>query len=104
MKVNDFHDMVKENYENGKYDQQIKSGMHYQKSSKLKETERVFYGLIPVSLILLVVTIDRQLQISSWLRWLLLILFIISALGVIYTSVRLEQLKKKHSELNRNEK
>lgn len=94
MKLKALHDTVKDNYENGKYDQQIESGMHYEKPSKRKEAERVFYGLAPVSLILLIVTIDRQLQIGNWLRWIILVLFIISAIGVIYTSVRLTCLKK----------
>lgn len=94
MKLKDLHDTVKDNYENGKYDQQIESGKYYEKPSKQKETERVFYGLAPVSLILLIVTTDRQLQISNWLRGILLILFFISAIGIIYTLVRLEKLKK----------
>ncbi|MFR0771603.1 hypothetical protein CK797_02860 [Limosilactobacillus pontis] len=93
MKLKALHDTVKDNYENGKYDQRIESGMHYEKPSKRKEAERVFYGLAPVSLILLIVTIDRQLQIGNWLRWIILVLFIISAIGVIYTSVRLTCLK-----------
>lgn len=96
MKLKGLHDIVKDNYENGEYDLQIESAKHYEKPSKQKETERVFYGLAPVSLILLIVTIDRQLQISNWLRWILLIFFLISAIGIIYTSVRLKHLKKEH--------
>ncbi|KRL27818.1 hypothetical protein FD27_GL000559 [Limosilactobacillus frumenti DSM 13145] len=93
MKINDLHNQVKENYENGNYTDS-KDTSYYTAPDEITKNKRILRVIEPVSLILLILSIYRGLHISNWIRWVILILFICNALAVIYFSVKVIQSEK----------
>lgn len=92
------HDKIKEKYEQGDYDQEIKSDSYYSNPDKLVWYQRSMKKISPFWFILLIATFaPASYSIAHrlvWLHYTFMGLWLLNTVGLVYCYFRIQKLKK----------
>ena len=94
------HDKIKEKYEQGDYDQEIKSDSYYSNPDKLVWYQRSMKKISPFWFILLIATFAPASYSMAhrlvWLHYTFMGLWLLNTVGLVYCYFRIQKLKKRH--------
>ena len=92
------HDKIKQQYENGEYDQQTNTVTNYSNPDKLGWYQRTRKSILPVWIILLIATFvpASYLMVHRlvWLHYLFLVLLVLNTVALVCCYFKIRKLKK----------